>query len=159
MAGAGQTRGNVCVRTEPDSIPWFTWVGCAAERRVVKHGKGQTMKMAILVRDVQVSPAERQRISDHVRLALARFGPVIRGLTVILNDENGTRQGVDKSCRLVVRLRGGTVVVNERAEALMAAVGQAAERATRAVARLHHRTREARRGVRRADASGGALPA
>lgn len=96
----------------------------------------------------QYAAAARQYIADQVRMAMTRFSPVLHGLKVILNDENGSRNGIDKTCRLIVRLRGGTVVVNEHATGVRAAVGQAAERAARAVARLHHRTLDARRGMR-----------
>jgi hypothetical protein len=54
---------------------------------------------------------------------LTRFTPPIRGLTVTISDENGLRGGVDKNCRLVVRLHAGTVVVNEQADEVLAALG------------------------------------
>jgi len=102
------------------------------------------MRVSILLKDLIVSSALRQRVEDRVRLVLTRFAPLIRDLTVTVNDENGPRGGIDMSCRLVLRLRSGTVVVNERANAVMTAVGQAADRAARAVARLHHRRLQAR---------------
>ncbi|MFM7073275.1 MAG: HPF/RaiA family ribosome-associated protein [Planctomycetota bacterium] len=101
------------------------------------------MSVTILCKDLRLAPAERRRIQERVRLALSRFAPLVRGMSITVGDENGHRRGVDKSCRLVVRLHAGTVVVNERAEALMAAVSLAAERAARAVARLHHRVVDA----------------
>lgn len=105
------------------------------------------MKMAIQFKDLQVTAPDRQRIEDRIRLALTRFAPLIYGLTATISDENGSRGGVDKRCRLVVRLHGGTVVVNEQAGVVMAAVTQAAERAARSVARVHHRAVDARQGV------------
>jgi ribosome-associated translation inhibitor RaiA len=107
------------------------------------------MKMSILRKDLQVSATERQRIQEQLQLALARFSPLIRGVTVTLSDENGTRGGVDKTCRLVVRLHAGTVVVHERAGEVMAAVRQAAERAARSVARVHHRAVDLRQAASR----------
>jgi len=105
------------------------------------------MKMTMLFKDVQVTTPDRQRIEDRIRLALTRFSPLIRGLSVTISDENGLRGGVDKACRLVVRLPAGTVVVNEQADAVMAAVTLAAERAARSVARLHHRALDARQAA------------
>jgi putative sigma-54 modulation protein len=102
------------------------------------------MKVSILLKDLFVSTALRQHVEDRIRLTLTRFAPLIRHLTVTVEDENGPRGGLDTSCRLVIRLRRGTVVVNERANAVMAAVGQAADRAARAVARVHHRHIQAR---------------
>lgn len=105
------------------------------------------MNMSIQLKDLQVTASERQRIQDRIRLALTRFAPLIKGLTVTISDENGCRGGIDKTCRLVVRLHAGTVVVNEQAGAVMSAVTQAAERAARSVARAHHRAVETRRIV------------
>lgn len=102
------------------------------------------MKLSIQFKDLQVTASDRQRIEDGIRLALTRLAPLIYGLTATISDENGSRGGVDKRCRLVVRLHAGTVVVNEQADAVMAAVTQAAERAARSVARLHHRAIDAR---------------
>ena len=105
------------------------------------------MKIYLQFKDLQVTASDRQRIEDRIRLALTRFAPLIHGLTATISDENGSRGGVDKRCRLVVRLHAGTVVVNEQAGAVMAAVTQAAERAARSVARLHHRAVHARQTV------------
>ena len=107
------------------------------------------MKVSIQFKDLQVTASDRQRIEDGIRLALTRFAPLVHGLTATISDENGSRGGVDKRCRLVVRLHAGTVVVNEQAGAVMAAVTQAAERAARSVARVHHRAVDARQTVPR----------
>ena len=111
------------------------------------------MKMTLHLKDLQVSASDRQRIQDRIRVALTRFTPLVRGLTVTISDENGPRGGIDKKCRLVVRLHAGTLVVNERGHAVMEAVTLAAERAARSVARVHHRAVDARQvlpGVGRA---------
>ena len=105
------------------------------------------MKVSIQFKDLQVTASDRQRIEDRVRLALTRFAPLIHGLIATVSDENGSRGGVDKRCRLVVRLHGGTVVVNEQAGAVLAAVTRAAERAARTVARVHQRAVDARQTV------------
>ena len=105
------------------------------------------MKISLQFKDLQVTASDRQRIEDRIRLALTRFAPLIRGLTATVSDENGSRGGVDKRCRLVVRLHAGTVVVSEQSTAVIAAVTQAAERAARSVARVHHRAVDARQTV------------
>jgi len=105
------------------------------------------MKISIQFRDLQVTASDRQRIEDAIRLALTRFAPLIHGLTATISDENGPRGGVDKTCRLVMRLHGGTVVVSEQATAVIAAVTQAADRAARSIARIHHRAVDARQTV------------
>jgi ribosome-associated translation inhibitor RaiA len=105
------------------------------------------MKMSLQFKDLQVAAADRKRIEDRIRLALSRFAPLVQGVTATVTDENGNRGGIDKRCRLVVRLRAGTVVVNEQASAVMAAVTQAAERTARSVARIHHRAVDARQAT------------
>ena len=105
------------------------------------------MKVSIQFKDLRVTASDRQRIEDRVRLALTRFAPLIHGLIATVSDENGSRGGVDKRCRLVVRLHADTVVVNEQAGAVMAAVTRAAERAARSVARIHQRAVDARQTV------------
>lgn len=106
------------------------------------------MKVVIRRKDIEMTANDRQRIVDRVRLALTRFARVIRGVSVTVADENGQRGGVDKTCRLVIQLTAGTVVINEQGTAVMAAVTRAAERATRAVARLQHRAYDPRRAAR-----------
>ena len=105
------------------------------------------MKIAILFKDLQVSASDRERIENRIRVALTRFTPLVRGLTATISDENGLRGGIDKKCRLVVRLHAGTVVVNEQANAVMESVTLAAERAARSIARVHHRAVDARQAV------------
>jgi ribosome-associated translation inhibitor RaiA len=116
------------------------------------------MKIAVLLRDLQVSASDRERIENRIRVALTRFTPLVRSLTATISDENSLRGGIDKRCRLVVRLHAGTVVVNEQADAVLAAVTLAAERAARSVARVHHRSVDARQAVPGVDRAGrGAL--
>ena len=105
------------------------------------------MKISLQFKDLQGTACDRQRIEDRIRLALTRFAPLVRGLSATISDEYGSRGGVDKRCRLVVRLHAGTVVVNEQAGAVMAAVTLAAERAARSVARIHQRAVDARQTV------------
>jgi len=105
------------------------------------------MKIAIHRKHVRITAVDRQRINDQIRLALTRFAPLISRLTATISDENGPRGGVDKRCRLVVPLHAGTVVVNEQASSVMAAVTLAVERAARSIARVHHRAVDARQTV------------
>ena len=51
-----------------------------------------------------------QSLRDHIErrltYALSRFGSRVNRVTVYLSDRNGPKGGIDKSCRIVVRLRG-----------------------------------------------------
>lgn len=91
-------------------------------------------------------PAE---LVDHVdrrlHFALARFGPRIARATVALEDANGPRGGVDKTCRIVVRLRsGGDVVASVDDVDWHAAVDRATTRIGQSVGREVTRSREVR---------------
>lgn len=85
-------------------------------------------------------------VERRILFALSRFSPRIDLVAVRLTDTNGPRGGVDKECRIVVRLRPhGRLRVVERDGDMHAAIGRAAERMARAVAREIDRRREPRR--------------
>ena len=77
-----------------------------------------------------------QSLSAHIerrlQFALARFSGRIQRVNVFLQDQNGPRGGVDKTCRIVVRLRDGGDLV---AEVVDACWEGAVDRATTLVAR------------------------
>ena len=52
-------------------------------------------------------------VERRLRFALSRFSGRIRRVDVFLADENGPRGGIDKTCRIVVRLRDSGDVVAE----------------------------------------------
>lgn len=52
-------------------------------------------------------------VERRLQFALSRFSGRIRRVDVFLADENGPRGGIDKTCRIVVRLRDGGDVVAE----------------------------------------------
>jgi ribosome-associated translation inhibitor RaiA len=90
-----------------------------------------------------MSEGLRSTIERRMAFALGRFGARIAGVTVWLSDVNGPRGGVDKRCRVQVALASGPAVRVEDADAdLYAAIGRAAERVGRAVARDLARRRE-----------------
>ena len=80
-----------------------------------------------------LAPLARRRLE----FALGRFGVRVRSLTVRLTDLNGPRGGLDKHCLVAIRLtspRRLIVVEDTDAEAEVA-IGRAADRASRVVAR------------------------
>jgi ribosomal subunit interface protein len=91
-------------------------------------------------------------VAAHARhrldLSLSRFSPRIRHVDVRLDDVNGPRGGIDKTCHVTIELvHGGVVRTHAKAETLGAAVDLAAHRAARRLAR-----RFDRQWVRRPDA-------
>jgi hypothetical protein len=76
-----------------------------------------------------------QEATRCVELALERYEHAVREVTVRLRDENGPRGGRDQDCVVRVSLRGAPeVLVRERRERALEAVGRAVQRARRGVA-------------------------
>jgi putative sigma-54 modulation protein len=59
------------------------------------------------------APELTAHVERRLRFALTRFNGRIGRVNVYLADQNGPRGGVDKTCRIVVRLRDGGDVVAE----------------------------------------------
>ena len=59
------------------------------------------------------APELTAHVERRLRFALTRFSGRIGRVNVFLADQNGPRGGIDKTCRIVVRLRDGGDVVAE----------------------------------------------
>ena len=94
--------------------------------------------MRILIRMAAgLSPSLAPLARRRFEFALGRFGDRVRSLTVHLGDLNGPRGGVDKHCLVAIRLtspRRLIVIEDTDAEAAVA-IGRAADRGARVVAR------------------------
>lgn len=98
------------------------------------------MTLRITSRNVVLDERIREFTRRRIHFALGRFTQTIRCVTVRLQDENGTRGGVDKLCVVSVETAAGQrVLVRETQASVAAAVAAAAERAGRAVARMKTR--------------------
>lgn len=92
-------------------------------------------------------------LADHLerrlRFALSRFEGRIHRVEVFLADENGPRGGVDKTCRIVVRLRDDNDVVAEVSDVdWLIAVDRATSRIGHSTGRALARRRAGRRTTR-----------
>ncbi|MCB1956010.1 MAG: ribosome-associated translation inhibitor RaiA [Rhodocyclaceae bacterium] len=100
------------------------------------------MQVRIQAHDFDLTPALRSHVTQRVRFALTRYRDHVRRIEVRLSDENGPRGGVDKRCRLHLRVGGLPDIVIDDTEAdLYAAVTRSAERAERALGRQIRRSR------------------
>jgi putative sigma-54 modulation protein len=87
----------------------------------------------------------REHIERRLNYALSRFGARVNRVTVYLSDRNGPKGGIDKSCRIVVRLRGlGEIVSAVDDTDWTVAVDRAATRAGHTVSRALERKRDIR---------------
>ena len=94
--------------------------------------------MRILIRmaaslSPSLAPLARRRFES----ALGGFGDRVRSLAVHLADLNGPRGGVDKRCRVAIRLTSlpRLIVIEDTDAEAAVAIGRAAERGARMVAR------------------------
>ena len=110
------------------------------------------MRFSVSGDRVKVTTDLREYIDRRLYFALGRFGTALDNVSVRVGDTNGPRGGVDKHCRIVVKLRtsGSTnITVDDNDEDLRAAVARASNRAGRTVARSIERKRRKRAYQRR----------
>lgn len=94
----------------------------------------------------------QEYIGRRLHFALGRFGPVIRRVNVRAGDVNGPRGGIDKRCRILVKLRvaGSSPITVETYDSdLHAAIDRSTDRIGRSVARALERKRQKRAYQRR----------
>ncbi len=113
------------------------------------------MRLYIRTKNVRLSEEWHDYLHARLAFALARFDHRILDITASLTDLNGPKGGVDKQCRLVVRLRPrGKVTIEQSASDFVAAIALAANRASYAVRRALTRRRDARAKRRRFERAG-----
>jgi len=91
-------------------------------------------------------PELAAHVERRLRFALTRFSGRIGRVQVVLADQNGPRGGIDKTCRIVVRLRDGGDVVAEVSDVDWEV---AVDRATTRIGHSTGRELARRRAVRR----------
>lgn len=102
------------------------------------------MKIAIQTRDAELTDDLRERLAQGLAFALSQYQDRIRGVVVGLSDLNGPKGGIDKRCRVLVRLNGLPDIVVEETEAdFSVAVDRAADRAKQTLIRRLRRLRGA----------------
>jgi putative sigma-54 modulation protein len=103
------------------------------------------MRLDIHHQGVELDEETRRAIGHRLEVALARFEPRLLRAAVYVSEQNGPRGGVDKRCRVLVRLRRhGEVIVAADDADLFAAVHRAADRSAQALVRELDRRRAAR---------------
>ena len=101
------------------------------------------MRVTIQTSGFDMTDALRSYTEQRLASALGWARHHMHRLAVSLSDINGPRGGVDKRCRIRVKLAGVPEIIIEDVEAdLYAAIDRAAERADRAVVRQVERARQ-----------------
>jgi ribosome-associated translation inhibitor RaiA len=102
------------------------------------------VKIEMRTRGLPPDPGLRLFVARRLEFALDRFAERIARVRVVLDDVNGPRGGVDKSCRIEVHLPGRRAVRAAVVDAdAYAAIGAAAHRVAQGVARAVGRERAA----------------
>jgi putative sigma-54 modulation protein len=100
------------------------------------------MRIHVVGRTVEIDDSLHGFVEHRMLLALGRLSPGIHCAIVRLYDLNGPRGGMDKTCRIEVRLRSRNCLVVEHTDSnLYSAISRAADRAGRAVVQAKERAR------------------
>lgn len=94
--------------------------------------------MQIVVNDRQklLGQGSVEKAESRAHASFAKFGYKVKSIEITVQDVNGPRGGIDKECRVLVKLRKlRDVVVTVKDESLSKAVPGAINRAARSVAR------------------------
>jgi len=99
-------------------------------------------------RGVRITQAGRSHVQRTVSMSIGRFIRHIRSIVVLLEDVNGPRGGIDKRCRLDLRLRpSGRLSSSANSTDIGVAVMKAARRARALLQRRRQRARAGRRAT------------
>ncbi len=108
------------------------------------------MKIEVRSTELELTPTERVDLEERIASGLGRFYEQIHVVRARVRDINGPRGGVDVACHLMIVARTGvTVLIDERAASLKAAVDVALDRATFNLTRALGRARNLRTGRER----------
>jgi putative sigma-54 modulation protein len=105
------------------------------------------MDVKISGRKLKLDAETRAHVERRLDFALGRFDRRIMGITVRLADLNGPRGGVDKLCRIDLKLRPtGALMIEERGADVFAAVDSAVRRLSHALRRKLERKKDRKKG-------------
>ena len=94
------------------------------------------MKIDIQARDFTLTTALENHVKDRINYLFASRTEHIQSISVRLSDINGPRGGIDKQCRVRVKLpRLNEIVVDDVQADLYVAISRAMDRASRTVNR------------------------
>jgi ribosome hibernation promoting factor len=100
------------------------------------------MPLTLVDRHNLLNNSMRVFLEHRLSFALSRFDSRIRKITVIIEDVNGPRGGIDKSCRITVQLKESRdIVIGDQDADVAKCIAHAAERVGRSVARAVDRSR------------------
>ncbi|MCA9180860.1 MAG: hypothetical protein KDA51_05385, partial [Planctomycetales bacterium] len=88
----------------------------------------------IISPNIRLNTTLRRAAEQRVNVALERISNRIDHVSMTLTDDDGSKGGVDKHCRVIVSVRGvGTITTAGRHEKVLAAIDMALRRARRVI--------------------------
>ena len=110
------------------------------------------MQVVIHTEDFKLTDALNEHIQRKLQFALSRIEPHIKSISILLNDVNGPKGGVDKHCRLTVALDNmENIVINDTQADLYHAIDRAMQRlnhtAVRKLSRWQKRQKQLPRNI------------
>lgn len=107
------------------------------------------MQFEIRAKDMPISEPLRVHIERRFSFALERFAMRITRVCVNVRDLNGPRGGVDKRCRVaIVIMPSTTIVMEDQASNIYAAIDRVADKAGRCIGRRLKRRKGGARHLR-----------
>jgi len=104
------------------------------------------MRLQVTGSNLELTESILEHVDRRFRFALDRLEPEVSRVTVKLGDVNGPKGGVDKQCKVLIKLAsGGNLVLRERAEDIYQSVSRASDRVKRLVRRRVDRKKTRRR--------------
>jgi len=101
------------------------------------------MQFEIYGKDILITEHLRGHIGRRLCFALGRFIRRIGRVRVSVGDLNGPRGGVDKLCRVSIKLTGSTTILTEDCDSdIYVAIDRAADKAGRCIARRLRRLKD-----------------
>lgn len=101
------------------------------------------MEIAVRTHDLEWNEDLQKQVERSIDYAVDRHRSRIGRISVSLSDVNGPRGGVDKLCQITADVRGvPRVVISERRDNLLSAIGRAVRRLGFRIARSIDRRRQ-----------------
>jgi ribosome-associated translation inhibitor RaiA len=106
------------------------------------------MELAIRGQHLRVGDQLFEQVKRQMNFALGQFDTWISGASVVLEDVNGPKGGIDKQCRVIVNLKGGkTLKIKDVDVEFPAAINRAADRVGQVISREVDKRREKKGGM------------
>jgi len=104
------------------------------------------MNIQLVFKDKELKRGKRRLLRRLARLKLSQLGTQLEQATVVLEDENGPRGGIDKRCRINATLScGNQVVIQDRHEDSMGACYRALDRLLLTLRKFQQKRRRKRK--------------